>query len=91
MATGTAAETASVGFQTADSSFHVDHIPLKQCFDVHAEDVTAIYVSQYCRVFLGRDCTEKQVLLSPGEHESPISIPVIDSVWCESRGPFGGL
>ena len=55
MATGTAAETASVcdlpqytntftnfsvvqvGFQTAESSFHVDHIPLKQCFDVHAE------------------------------------------------------
>ncbi|KAB8202096.1 hypothetical protein P875_00127982 [Aspergillus parasiticus SU-1] len=89
IATGSAAAgTATVGFQTADSSFHVDNIPLKNCFDVHAEDVTSVYVSEYCRVFMGRGCTHRQVLLTPGEHESEIPIPVIDSVWCEHRGPF---
>ncbi|KAE8137396.1 hypothetical protein BDV38DRAFT_282943 [Aspergillus pseudotamarii] len=53
MATGSAATgTATVGFETADSTFHVENIPLKQCFDVHAEDVTAVYVSEQCRVFM---------------------------------------
>ncbi|KAE8159861.1 hypothetical protein BDV40DRAFT_302875 [Aspergillus tamarii] len=53
MATGSAATgTATVGFQTVDESFQVENIPLKECFDVHAEDITSVYVSEYCRVFM---------------------------------------
>lgn len=50
---------------------------------------TVTSYKQYILIkFRGRGCTHRQVLLTPGEHESEISIPVIDSVWCENRGPF---
>lgn len=49
---------------------------------------TASYKQLILINFRGRGCTYRQVLLTPGKHDSGVTIPLIDSVWCESRGPF---
>ncbi|KAF5865920.1 hypothetical protein ETB97_001496 [Aspergillus alliaceus] len=78
LATTGAAKMATVGFETTEGSFG-ESVPLNECHNVQVEDTIAVYVSQYCRVFIGQECTGRQILLNPGEHPSKWPIPMINS------------
>ncbi|KAB8231310.1 beta-ketoacyl [acyl carrier protein] synthase domain-containing protein [Aspergillus alliaceus] len=79
LATTGAAKMTTVGFETTEGSFG-ESVPLNECHNVQVEDTIAVYVSQYCRVFIGQECTGRQILLNPGEHPSKWPIPMINSV-----------
>ncbi|KAE8353425.1 hypothetical protein BDV28DRAFT_148084 [Aspergillus coremiiformis] len=78
------ATTTTVGFETTEASFG-ETVPLGECHNVKAEDTKTVFVSQYCRVFVGPECTGRQILLNPGEHSSNWPIPIINSVYCDSH------
>ncbi|KAE8153664.1 hypothetical protein BDV25DRAFT_136604 [Aspergillus avenaceus] len=80
-----AGKTTTIGFETKEES-RGETVPLDECTDVFKEDVYTVFTSQFCRVFVGPQCTGKQTRLNPGEHNSKWPIPFINSVYCEPAG-----
>ncbi|KAL4821439.1 hypothetical protein BDW67DRAFT_180139 [Aspergillus spinulosporus] len=82
----TVAKTTTVGLETETESRGVS-VPMDECFDIDAEDVTTLAITKKCRVFTGPMCTGRTTLLEPGEHTSPEPV-MLGSILCEEPEVF---
>ncbi|KAL4984905.1 hypothetical protein BDW68DRAFT_166085 [Aspergillus falconensis] len=82
----TVAKTTMVGLETETKSRGVS-VPMDDCFDIDAEDVTTLAITKKCRVFTGPMCTGRTALLEPGEHTSPDPV-MLGSILCEEPEVF---
>ncbi|KAL6235620.1 hypothetical protein BDW75DRAFT_239957 [Aspergillus navahoensis] len=81
-----AGKTTMVGLETETESRGVS-VPMDDCFDIDAEDVTTLAITKKCRVFTGPMCTGRTALLEPGEHASPEPV-MLGSILCEEPEVF---
>ncbi|KAL4993752.1 hypothetical protein BDV10DRAFT_189690 [Aspergillus recurvatus] len=86
LVSSTFAKTTMVGLETETESRGVS-VPMDDCFDIDAEDVTTLAITKKCRVFTGPMCTGRTALLEPGEHTSPDPV-MLGSILCEEPEVF---